>query len=111
MFPTGKNIMVKMSNVTISKCVKTISKPDPKFEQPTLAEMAQLARQLKMQNMTRERILDKVIRDKMENISILEGEEMCWLKQIRSKSLADVFSKLIDKEEMEEPVVTEEDIK
>jgi len=86
----------------------------PKFEQPIIAEMAQMARQLRMQNMTREQILDKVIRDKMENISILEEEKICWFKQIQSESLVDVFSKLVslvDKEEMEEPAVTEEDVR
>ena len=35
--------------------------PIAKYEQPILAEMVQLARHLRMQNMTREQILDKVI--------------------------------------------------
>ena len=87
--------------------------PTPKYEHPILVEMVQLARQLRMHNMTRDQILDKVIREKMVNISILEEEETCWLEQIYSESLTEVFSKLVplvDKEEMEEPV-TEEDVR
>ena len=75
----------------------------PQYEQPLLAEMAQLARQLRMQNMTREQILDKVIRDKMKNINVLEEKGICWsdpwslgsMTQIKSESLTNVLSKLM----------------
>ena len=84
-----------------------------------MAEMVQLARQLRMQNMTREQILDKVIRDKMKNINVLEEKGICWsdpwslgsMTQIKSESLTNVFSKLVsldEKEEIEGPVRKED---
>ena len=57
--------------------------------------------------MTSEQIKDKVIQEKMQNISILVDESLCSFDQIKSSELDFTFSKLvslIDKEEMKDPV-------
>ena len=46
----------------------------PNYEQPFLAQMAQLARQLRLQNMTKERVLEKVIQKKLKYLKILQED-------------------------------------
>ena len=87
--------------------------PIPKYREPLLAEMVQLARQLRMQNMTSEEIKDKVIREKTQNISSLLDDNVCSLDQIESDDLHSTFPKLvlfIGAEEMEGPA-TADDVK
>ena len=79
--------------------------PAPKYVQPLLAEMVQLARHLRVKhNKTNEQILEKVIRWKIENIGILTESRKCSMNQIGSEHLEDVFLKLVpsfDKEDLE----------
>ena len=88
-------------------------KPDvqqvPRYREPLLADMVQLARKLRMQNMTSEQIKDKVIQEKMQNISILADESLCSFDRIKSHELNSTFSKLvsfIDKKEMKGPATS-----
>ncbi len=92
-------------------------KPDkqqtPRYREPLLADMVQLARQLRMQNMTSEQIKDKVIQEKIQRISILEDESLCSFDRITSQKLDSTFSELVsfvDKEEMKDPP-TSDDLK
>ena len=87
--------------------------PIPKSKQPLLAKMVQLARHLRIKrNMTRELILDKVIAEKIQHISILKESGMCEMEQIRPEHLDEAFLLLVtsnDKEDLEGPTI-EEDI-
>ena len=68
----------------------------PDYKQPLLADMVQLARQQRVNfTMTREEIVDAVIRGKMQNISVLEEAEMCSMNQIKSEKLEKAFPKLV----------------
>ena len=72
-------------------------KPDvsPKYEQPFLAKMVQLARHLRMkQNMTRDFILKKVIRRKANNINFFEEEGICSMGQMKPEYFDGAFSEL-----------------
>ena len=62
--------------------------PTPNYTQP-LAEMAQLARQLRMQNMTK-KILAEVIHKKFQNIKLLEEDEMCSMGQVQPEKQKEV---------------------
>ena len=68
--------------------------PTPKYEQPLLAEMVQLARQLRLQNMSKKEILETVIHEKLKNIKILEEKEMCFMGNIKPQKQIKAFSKL-----------------
>ena len=58
--------------------------------------MVQLAQHLRTrQNMTKEQILDKVYKEKMQNISILNGSEVCQMDQIQPDHLDSVSSELM----------------
>ena len=87
--------------------------PIPKHREPSLADMVQLARRLRMQNMTSEEMKKKVTREKTQNISSLLDDDVCSLGQIKSDKLYSTFPKLvsyIDEEEMEGPA-TAKDVK
>ena len=60
--------------------------------------------------MTREQILDKVIRENLQNISILEKEGICSLGQIKSEHWSEAFSSklYVDEETMEGPASGED---
>ena len=68
--------------------------PTPKYEQPLLADMVQLARQLRLQNMSKKEILETVIHEKLKNIKILEEKEMCFMGNIKPQKQIKAFSKL-----------------
>ena len=72
------------------------------YKEPLLADMVQLARKLRMENMTSEQIKDKVIREKMQNISILADESLCSYDQIKSQKLDSTISKLVSFTDEEE---------
>ena len=85
----------------------------PKYEQPFLTQMVQLARHLRMeQNMTRDDILEKVIRRKANNISFFKREGICSLDQIKSEYFDGAFSELASfpDEEILEGSATDEDV-
>ena len=61
----------------------------PKYKEPLLADMVQLAKQLRLQeNMTSEQIWEKMIRDKAKNVTTLEEAGMCEKDQIIPKHLS-----------------------
>ena len=74
--------------------------------------MVLLAQHLRLeQNMTKEQILESVIRGQLENISLL-NQSSCARNQIKSEVMNEAFPKLValvDKKDVKEPV-TEEDI-
>ena len=80
-------------------------------EQPFLVKMVRIAQQLRMQNMTSEQIITKIIKDKVEGInrrgfSFMEGICSKELKQVNPSDLRYAFSELVsavDKNEAEEP--------
>ena len=64
----------------------------PKYERPALLdETIEVARQLRLQNMTQEQSLEEVLQEKMQNISILEKENMCSMGQAHTDHLHDTF--------------------
>ena len=83
----------------------------PNYEQPLLAEMVQLASQLRLKNMTKEEILEEVILAKVQNIKILEEVGVCSLEQIKPENQSYVFSKLVSNTYKTEAPLSEEDIK
>ena len=89
--------------------------PTPKYEQPLLAEMVQLARQLRLQNMTEDEILEEVIHKKLQNIKIFDEDGMCSMEQVKPENLEKVFSSLklvlnVNMNTTDEPL-TDEDIR
>ena len=85
----------------------------PMYERPEmLDEMIEVARQLRLQNMTQEQSLEKVIQEKIHNIAVLEEENMCSMGQANTNHLHNAFSEvfLVDEKMFQEPV-TNEDIK
>ena len=83
--------------------------PSPKFKEVWLVRMVQIAQQLRMQNMTREEILDKVMREK--SIAIYLDKDMCIRDQVKPKHMDRIFSKLMPSENVkEEEKPTVEDI-
>ena len=86
----------------------------PRYKQPLLTQMVQLARHLRVKHdMTKEQILDKVIRGKMLNIRILKESRMCSMEdQISSDFLDEAFPKLVsfvNEKDLEESA-TDEDV-
>ena len=84
----------------------------PKYEEPWLDQMVQLAKHLRLQNMTRDQIMDKVITTKLQNTVFLENEGMCSLDQVRPEHLNEVFSKLVltaeNRNKLEGPLLSED---
>ena len=64
----------------------------PKYEQPLLAEMVQLARKLRLQNMTKKEIMEEVIHNKLKNMETLEGYGMCSTGRVDPNRQNFVFS-------------------
>ena len=87
--------------------------PTPNYEEPLLTEIVQVARQLRLQNLTREEILEEVIPKKLRNTNILETEGMCTMGQIKPQHQKEAFSKLFSDMKMNETeeFTTMEDIK
>ena len=85
----------------------------PKYKQPLLAEIIQLARHLReKQNMTSEQVLDKVMQGKMQNIDILQRSGMCFSDQIMEEHIDEAYLRLVsfgDEVDLEGPA-TDEDI-
>ena len=69
--------------------------PIPKYKEPLLAEMVQLARQLRMQNMTKEKILEEAINKKRKLVKKLQEKGMCRMGQVIPKNREGAFSKLV----------------
>ena len=64
--------------------------------------MVQLANQLRLQNMTEEEILDKVIHKKLRNSFFLENDGICTMGQVKTQNQKEVFSKLLSDMSMNE---------
>ena len=61
-----------------------------------LIKTAQLVRHLRIkENMTKEQILGKVVREKSQNISILEEKDFCSYDQIKSDNMDKMFTALV----------------
>ena len=87
--------------------------PTPKYELPSLFEMVQLARQLRLQNVTKEVVLEEVIHNKWQEINTFEEDGMCSMGQIQPQKQKEAFAKLVpnvDTNKTEGPP-SEEDIK
>ena len=67
--------------------------PTPKYKTP-LSEMIQLARQLRLKNMTKGEIYEEVIHKKVKNVIILEETGMCSNGQIKPQNQNEAFTKL-----------------
>ena len=88
-----------------------IDTPLPNFKDAWLLRMAQLGKHLRLQNLTKEEILDKVLRNKLHIITDIEDKDKCSLGEVKSMHLDWLFSKLVptvSKKEIDEP--TAEDI-
>ena len=57
--------------------------------------MVQLARQLRLQNITNGDTLGNVIREKVKNIKILGKDGMCSMGQVRPENQREAFSKMV----------------
>ena len=67
-----------------------------------LVKMIQLAQYLRVkENMTEEQILDKVMREKVQNISILKEEVICSNDQVKSDNIDRTFPHLVVMVEMD----------
>ena len=84
-----------------------------KLSHTWLVKMVQLAQYLRIkENLTEEQILDKVIEEKMQNVSILGEQGLCSNDQIKSDHLDETFPKLVsivEIQNLEEPA-TQSDI-
>ena len=87
--------------------------PTPKYELPSLFEMVQLARQLRLQNVTKEVVLEEVIHNKWQEINTFEEDLMCSMGQIHPQKQKEAFAKLVPNVDMNktEGPPSEEDIK
>ena len=68
--------------------------PTPKYEEPLLVDMVQLARQLRLQNMTEDELLEEVIHRKIENVKNFEEYGMCSMNQVQPKKQKEAFYNL-----------------
>ena len=68
--------------------------PTPAYKESSLHDMVQLARELRMQNMTKEEIVKKVIQQKSQMRVIPEVDHMCLMGQVKKEKQEGVFSKL-----------------
>ena len=85
----------------------------PKYKQPLLTEMVQLANFLRVdQNMTRMQILNKVTEDKMENVSILMKSGVCSDEQISASQFNETLPELASYDKIKDlgGPITSEDI-
>ena len=64
-------------------------------KQPLLHDMVQLARELRLQNMTKEEILEEVIHQKSQKRIIPEVDDICLMGQIKEQEQKGIFSKLV----------------
>ena len=68
----------------------------PSYKEPLLHDMVHLARELRLQNMTHDEILTKVILSESEKHSLSDDEEMCSMEQIKQGSYRPgVFEKVM----------------
>lgn len=76
--------------------------PTPRYEQPFFAEMVQLAQHLRLQNSTKEEILEKVIFGKERHIKMAKLDGMCSKEQVTPENQYKIFSKLVSNVNMNE---------
>ena len=69
--------------------------PLPQYKELFFDDMVQLARELRLKNMTKEEILQQVIHQKSQIGVIPEVDEMCSSGQVKSSARSKVFSKLM----------------
>ena len=76
--------------------------PTPKYVHPLLVGMIQLARQLRLKNMTEDDMLGEVISKKVKKIEVLlpsgPGDTMCFARKVMPKKYEYIFSKMISSE-------------
>ena len=85
----------------------------PKYEQPLLAEMVQLARKLRLQNMTKKEIMEEVIHNKLKNMETLEGYGMCSTGRVDPNRQNFVFSLVaphVNTDRTDGPPLSDDDI-
>ena len=76
--------------------------PTPAHENPLLLDMVQVARELRLKNMTKEDILVKVIHQKLQTNVMTEAnmaDEMCLMGQVRAEKQKLVFSNILSDED------------
>ena len=93
--------MVQLPTLTadFSDVIRNSSEATP---EPFLVKMVRLAQYLRVkEKMTEEQILDKVIKGKLQNISILEDQGVCSHGQIKSAKFNETFPELLPLVEIE----------
>ena len=75
--------------------------------------MVQMAMQLRMESVSKEEILKRVIKEKLQNLEILDGYEMCSKDQVLPQNQKKAFSRLLSTANMNNDGgnLTEEDAK
>ena len=91
---TGFRLSWRIENPTANQEDWKHEEPNPEYEQP-LSEMVQLARQLRLQNMTKKEILEAVIHKKVKNIQILEEKGICSTGQVKPENQMEACPKLV----------------
>ena len=89
---------------------KTIA-PAPRYEQPWFRKMVMLAKDLRMKNLTRSQIIEKVIQVKEQNIVLLSNMSQCSNGHVNSSGyLNETFTKLVASVDEAKGTTTEEDL-
>ena len=85
--------------------------PIPKYKQPIFTKIIQLAKYLRTeQNMTKEQILEKVLQEKMFNVSVLKADGICSSDRIKIDNLGEAFTKLVSPAPKADNLGSEEDV-
>ena len=85
----------------------------PMHKHPLLHDMVLLAKELRLQNMTKDKILMEVIHQKSQMRVMPEVDEMCLFEQVKRRKQKDFFSELISNASTNQTSgeISEEDIK
>ena len=67
----------------------------PKYEQPLMREIVQLARQIRLQNMTDEKVMENIILGKIKAFKAQDRETVCSLNQVTANFQNEVFSRIM----------------
>ena len=71
--------------------------PTPSYKQSLLYDMVQLAKELRLQNMTKKEIFKEVIHQKTQTSVMTKAGSMCSMGQVKAKEQKPVFSNLLSK--------------
>ena len=85
--------------------------PAPMYENPWFRKMVMLAKELRVQNLTRSQIKERIIQAKVQNITLLSDLSQCAHGNVNSTGyLNETFASLVTSVNDEEGTATKEDL-